>query len=51
MEVQELRERVFLRAEEKKAQTKKIFDQKTKANDFQEEDMVLKWDARKENEI
>ena len=48
MEVWELREKIFLSAKEKKAQTKNFFDQRTKANDFQEEDMVLKWDAKKE---
>ena len=48
MEVHELREKIFLDAEEKKAQVKKVFDQKTKANDFEVEDLVLRWDARKE---
>ena len=40
MEVHELREKIFLSDEEKKARTKKTFDQRTKTNDFQEEDVV-----------
>ena len=48
MEVHEVRERIFLSVEEKKAQVKKVFDQKIKVNDFKIEDLVLRWDARKE---
>ncbi len=47
MEVHELRKKIFLEAEEKKAQVKKVFDHKTKTNDFEVEDLVLRWDARK----
>jgi len=48
MEVHELREKIFLQSEKQKAQVKETFDQRAKANDFEVEDLVLKWDARRE---
>jgi len=48
MEVHELRETILLKSEKQKAQVKETFDERAKANEFEVEDLVLKWDAKRE---
>ena len=43
------REEVYNRTQEVQENIKKIFDRRTKANDFQIGDKVLKWDSRRED--
>ena len=45
MEVQQIRDQVANKALE----VKKVFDRKSKPDDFQQGDLVLKWDARHED--
>ena len=47
--VQQTREEVFQNTFKMQERIKKIYDQKAKANKFQMEDIVLKWDARNED--
>ena len=49
MEVQQVKEEVFNKAQIFQDKMKKIFDRKVKPNDFQQGDFVLKWDARYED--
>ena len=46
MEVQQIRDQVVEKALVFQDRTKKVFDRKAKSNDFQQEDLVLKCDAR-----
>ena len=43
------REEVYKRTQAIQDNIKKIFDRRTKANDFQIGDMALKWDSRRED--
>ena len=47
--LQQSREEVYKRTQALQENIKKIFDRRTKANDFQIGDKVLKWDSRKED--
>ena len=49
MEVQQIRDQVADKALVFQDKVKKIFDRKEKPNDFQQGDLVLKWDARHED--
>ena len=49
MEVQQIREGVFDKAQVFHDKMKKIFDRRAKPDDFQQGDLVLKWDARYED--
>ena len=49
VEVQQVREEVFGKAQIFQDKVKRIFDKKAKPNDFQQGDLVLKWDARYED--
>ena len=46
--LQKTREEVFKNTSKFKEKIKKIYDRKAKADKFQLDDMVLKWDARNE---
>ena len=48
MEVQQIRGQVVYKAQAFQDKVKKIFDRKTKPNDFEKGDLVLKWDSRHE---
>ena len=48
VELQQQREQAFDRAQSSQEKIKKIFDQKTKPEDFQVGDLVLRWDAVRE---
>jgi hypothetical protein len=47
--VQQMREEVFNNTQLFQDKMKKVFDKKTKADDFKINDLVLKWDARNED--
>jgi len=47
IEAHELTERIYLSAKDYKAKIKSKFDKRTKADDFQVDDIVLRWDARR----
>ena len=47
--LQQTREEVYNRAIHKKENIKKLFDKRTKANDFSIGNKVLKWDSRRED--
>jgi hypothetical protein len=49
VEVQQIREGVFDKAQSFQDKMKNIFDRRTKRDDFQQGDLVLKWDARYED--
>ena len=49
MEVQQIKDQVAKRASVFQDKMKKIFDRKAKPDDFQQGDLVLKWDARDED--
>ena len=49
MEVQQIRDQVADKALVFQDKVKKIFDRKAKPDDFQQGDLVLKWDARHED--
>ena len=46
--LQQTREEVFQNTSKLQERTKKIYDRKAKADKFQLDDVVLKWDARNE---
>ena len=47
--LQQTREEVYNRALQKQESIKKLFDRRTKANNFNVGDKVLKWDSRRED--
>jgi len=47
--LQQMREEVFQNTFRLQERIKKIYDRKEKADKFQIEDIVLKWDARNED--
>ena len=47
--LQQTREEVYQRSQILQEKLKKIFDKRTKAEDFQLEDKVLRWDSRRED--
>jgi len=47
--LQQMREEVFQNTFRLQERIKKIYDQKAKADKFQIEDIVLRWDARNED--
>ena len=47
--LQQTREEVYQRAQLAQDKIKQIFDRRTKENDFQIGDKVLKWDSRRED--
>ena len=49
VEVQQIRDQVAEKAQVFQDKVKNIFDRKEKPNDFQQGDLVLKWDARHED--
>ena len=49
VEVQQIRDQVVDKAFIFKDKVKKSFDKKAKPDDFQQGDLVLKWDARHED--
>lgn len=49
MEVQQIREGVLDKAQVFQDKMKKIFDKNAKPDDFQQGDLVLKWDTRYED--
>ena len=49
MEVQQIRDQVADKALVFQDKVKKVFDRKTMPDDFQQADLVLKWDARHED--
>jgi len=49
VEVQQISDQVVDKAQTFQDKVKKGFDRKTKPNDFQQGDLVLKWDARRED--
>ena len=49
MEVQQIKDQVAEKASIFQDRIKKIFVRKAKPNDFQQGDLVLKWDARRED--
>ena len=49
MEAQQIREQVFGKAQIFQDKVKRNFDRKAKPNDFQQGNLVLKWDARHED--
>ena len=49
MEVQQIRDQVAERALVFQDRAKKVFDRKENPDDFQQGDLVLKWDARHED--
>ena len=49
MEVQQIKEEAFGKAQIFQDKVKINFDRKAKPNDFQQGDLVLKWDARHED--
>jgi len=48
IEAHELRERIYLSSKDHKANIKSRFDRRTKMDDFRVDDLVLRWDARRE---
>ena len=46
--LQQTREKVYVKSQVIQGKIKKIFDKKTKADDFYIGDKVLKWDSRRE---
>ena len=49
MEVQQTREQLFDKAQSHQQKIKEAFDKKVKKEDFQLGDLVLKWDAHKQD--
>ena len=49
MEMQQIRDQVVEKAQTFQDKVKKVFDRKTKLGDFQQGDLVLKWDSRHED--
>ena len=50
MEVQQINDQVVDKSQTFQDKVKKGFDRKTKPDDFQQGDLVLKWDASREEE-
>lgn len=48
IEAHELRERIYLTTQDQKTKVKNKFDRRTKLDDFQVDDLVLRWDAMRE---
>ena len=49
MEVHHIRDQIIDKAHVFQDKVKKTFDRKAKPDDFQQGDLVLKWDARNED--
>jgi hypothetical protein len=49
VEVQQVREQVMIRVQDHQQRIKQVFDKKAKKEEFQVGDLVLKWDAPKQD--